>query len=246
MGVFDTLTVTDQSLKIDSLVNYLNGLDGISASESTETYNDTEYTGALFYVDGTNIQGFFGYNDDKKITYAFLKNGDIYYVNGSRGQTGDSCYTGTLYITSYIGDGCKVISIGDDHYKDGYASSTKEGFEFAVVETTKSKILVGYLRNNTSSFQDIASLTYEDVSDVARVNFTYTNMFPYSAPAGTLDFLAQAYFVNGGVRKHTTEAMKECSELILLSTASLPAPLGNHVAIGTHCIVPITEEGGNE
>lgn len=240
MGVFDTKVITTTVLndRVSSLVNDLDSLDGISAEQSSETYSDVEYVGALFTLDGTNVSGFFGYNDNLKVSFSWIKNGDIYLVEkGTRGSGSGS--SGNLTINSYIDEGCKLVSLTDAH-------TDNDGLQFALVETIKGDILVGYRRFQSTSFQDISSMTFENIADTGRTQYSYTNMFPYAAAAGTLDFLAKAYFVNNGVRKYTTEAMKECSTVTLLSTVSLPAPLGNHVAIGTHCIVPITEEGGDE
>ena len=128
--------------------------------------------------------------------------------------------------------------------------STHCGIEVAIVNVSNSNVLVGYKVNTSNpvqQFVDISELTFENVSDSARIQYSYTNMFPYESNPGTLDFLAQSYFVNNGVRVYMSDLLKECSTLSLLTTASLPYPLGNHIAVGAHCIVPITvEEGGNE
>ena len=122
------------------------------------------------------------------------------------------------------------------------SNSTANGVEIIYVKTTDNKYLVGYYRHSTQNvyFVDIASLTFEDVSDNARLLYTYTNMFPFSAVDGTLDFLSHAYFIDeNSYKKFTSDLLKECSTVSLLSTASLPYPLNNHLAIGTHCIVPL-------
>ena len=112
--------------------------------------------------------------------------------------------------------------------------------------TDAGKTLIGYGGNTTNTeMVDISTLTFEDVTDTARIAYTYTNMFPYEADSGSLDFLAQAYFVNGGVRKFTSTILKECSTVSILSTGSMPNPLPFHFAIGAHCLVPL-DQGGNE
>lgn len=243
MGVYKTTIIdAEASQKIANLVAYLNDLDDISAVEGTIEISSTTYTGAEFSFDNTLINGFFGINNDGTASAVWLKNGDTYLVEPTVNGHGFS-NPGDISIHSYIDEKCKILSIRD-------IDTTHNGIEAAVVEVNNSNTLVGYLVNTTNPIQqfvDISSLTFENVSDTARTQYTYTNMFPYEANPGTLDFLAQSYFVNNGVRAYISDLLKECSTLSLLSTASLPYPLGNHLAIGAHCIVPITvEEGGNE
>ena len=234
MGVYNNVVIsTGHDDRINSLVNYLNNLSGISAESAEETFDEVDFTGALFSIDNTDIQGYFGYNNDTTVTYTWLKNGDIYLV--SQRKRGSST-AGNLTIHSYVEDGCLLISLYDSH-------TDADGIEFALVRTTNSSNLIGYKRFDSAAFQDISGLTFENILDTARIQYTYTNMFPYAAATGTIDFLAQAFFVNNGIRKYTTTILKECSTVTLLSTVSLPAPLGNHVAFGAHCIAPV--EGGD-
>jgi len=236
MGVYNSVVVsTGHDDRINSLINYLNNLSGISAESAEETFNEVDFTGALFSIDGTNIQGYFGYNSDTTVTYTWLKNGDIYLLSQRKRGSGTA---GNLTIHSYIEDGCSLISLYDSH-------TDADGLEFVLVRTTNSSNLIGYKRFDSATFQDISGLTFENILDTARIAYSYTNMFPYEAPPGTLDFLAQSYFVNNGIRKYTSTVLKECSTVTILSTVSLPTPLNNHLAIGAHCIVPI-DEGGNE
>ena len=236
MGVYNNVVIsTGLEDRVNSLVNYLNSLSAITAEAASETYDEVEFTGALFYLDNVNIHGFFGYDSTLKLTFIWLINGESYLIpkeiRGSTFQT-----AGVLTIHSYIGDGCVLISMYDSH-------STNDGIEFMLVNINDSVSLIGYKRLTSAAFLDIDSLYFENVADVSRIQYTYANMFPYYATAGTLDFLAQAYFINNNIRRFTTSVLKECSTVSLLSTVSLPAPLGNHLAIGAHCIVPITEGG---
>lgn len=234
MGVYNNVVIsTEYEDRINSLVNYLNNLNGISAEVAEETFEDVDFKGALFSIDGTNIQGYFGYNSTITTTCTWLKNGDIYLLSQRKLGSGTA---GNLTIHSYIEDGCLLISLYDSH-------DSEDSIEFALVRTTNSSNLIGYKRFDSAAFQDISELIFENILDTARIQYTYTNMFPYSAVVGTIDFLAQAFFVNNGIRKYTTTILKECSTVTLLSTASLPAPLGNHIALGAHCIAPV--EGGD-
>lgn len=243
MGVYNTVTIstTDKDEQYASIINYLNSLDGITA----EMYTDEDWdlgtygnpTGVRFTFDGTNISGFYAYYRDMYYTAACAKNGETYLLKYS--NTPYTSYSG-ITIHSYIDDNCKIISMKSN-------LSDRTGLMIVLLTIGEIK-LVGYKAwdGNSNSFTDISGLTFEDVNDDIRIPYTYTNMFPYAAPAGTLDFLNQAYFVNGSnVKKFTTEFLKECSAVNLLSSASLPAPLGNYLAIGAHCLAPLDEEGGN-
>jgi hypothetical protein len=102
--------------------------------------------------------------------------------------------------------------------------------------------LIGYKELLTDSqYVDISTLTFEETSDLSRTQFSYTNMFQYTSVSGSLDYLGQAYFVNGNnLKKFTTDILRECSTVTLLSTASLSD--GNWLAIGAHCLAPLDSE----
>ncbi len=248
MGVYNSITITSDDLetRLNSLVAYLNSLDGITA----ERYNDEDWDigwdpgypqGVKYSFDGTNISCFFGYYRGLIYTAEGVLKDDAYIF-----KTTHSPYNPTttdLVVHSYIDENCKLITI-----KDAY--SLRGGLTTVLLTIGNTK-LIGYNSFSTASdditFLDISSLTFEEISDSVRIPYTYTNMFPYAAPIGQLDFLNQAYFVNGNnVKKFTTELLKECSTVNLLSSASLPAPLGNFIAIGAHCLAPLDPEGGNE
>ena len=248
MGVYNSITITsgDLETRLDSLATYLNSLDGITA----ERYNDEDWDigwdpgypqGVKYSFDGTNISCFFGYYREMIYTAEGVKKDDAYIL-----KTTHAPYvpTGTpLVVHSYIDDNCKLITIKD--------TCPDRGGLTTVMLTIGNTKLVGYksfyTASNNVTFVDISSLTFEEISDPVRIPYTYTNMFPYAAPAGQLDFINQAYFVNGNsVKKFTTDLLKECSAVNLLSSASLPAPLGNFIAIGAHCLAPLDEEGGDE
>lgn len=236
MGVYNNISIsnTDAETRATSLANYLNNLDNVSAELTTETVSDVDYIGAAFSIDGSNITGFFGFNTGSTGTYKYLMNGDIYLIQAEASTTGTA---GVAYVHSYIDDACVLLSMYDSH-------TTPDGIQVMLVDISGGMKLVGYKALTSAEFADISSLTFENVADSARIAYSYTNMFPYEAAPGTLDFLAQSYFVNNGIRKYTSTVLKECSTVTILSTVSLPTPLNNHLAIGAHCIVPI-DEGGN-
>lgn len=238
MGVYNTVQFpADISTKCTCMVAYLNNLDGVSA----ELSEDEGTTGFKFYLDGTEIVGYFGYTTDNHGTRMWLKNGDINLIAPYVSET----YGGQrpLTVHSYIDDNLILISFRDHE-------EIRFGLEVALLTIDGSTKLVGYARHTSTSgnpptFLDISSLTFEKIDDPVRTPLTYTNMFPYAASAGTLDFLAKGYFVNNGVRKYASEFIKACSTVNLLSTASLPYPLNNHLAIGAHCLAPL-DDGGEE
>lgn len=236
MGVYNrAIFSTSESERIASLIVYLNNLNSeestiISAEEGTLKIDGTTYTGASFELAGTDISGFFGYNG-LSYTACCLKNGDNELIpNTARNNSSET----NLAVNTYIDDNCIYIAIND-------LQANKTGLELMLLNISSSKVLIGYKELNTADeIADISTLIFEDISDTARVQYTYTNMFPYVAISGTIDFLAQSYFVNGGVKKFQSNLLRECSTVTIKSTVSLPD--GNYIALGAHCLAPRDDE----
>ena len=236
MGVYSTATLPTASVssRVNSMSEWFDALDGVSSEVDTYTYNSEEYTGAKITLENTLIEVFFGLKtSDDKDTVIYVKNGET-FINGPINRT-DSGSSSNVILNAYIENGCILLS--GRHVGFG-------GFEIVYTTTTESRNLIGY--NSTSIYEaniaDISTLTFEDTEDSARIQYTYTNMFPFYAVSGSLDLLSEGYFVNGGVKAFVSDILKECSTVSLLSTASLPRPLNNHLAIGAHCIVPLDDE----
>ena len=238
MGVYNTVEFASAvATKAAGMVEYLNTLNGVTA----EAHEEEGTTGFLFSLDTTDIVGYYGWTPDRATRY-WLKNGDNYLIP----VKSESTYGGQAAFTvhSYVDDNLILISFRD---RQAY----REGMEFALLTIGNTRI-IGYKANtahqeNPPTYLDISELTFEEIGDAVRITYGYTNMFPYAAPIGQLDFVNQAYFVNGNnVKKFTTSFLKECSIVNLLSSASLPSPLGNFIAIGAHCLAPLDPEGGNE
>lgn len=242
MGVYNNLNIstTDITQRATLAAAFLNEFDGITAEVYEYEYNSNTFVGVHFSFDGTNVEGFYGYRDSCYYGCGWYRNGDIYYINPFQEGRRDEGVGSAFIIYAYSDSHCKLVSLKDN-------SRWRSGIEVITVTDTPSNELIGYYKYSeiVDTFVDISSLTFEKIDDPVRIPLSYTNMFPYSAPAGTLDFLAKGYFVNNGVRKYSSELMKECSTVSLLSTVSLPYPLNNHLAIGTHCIVPL-DDGGEE
>ena len=237
MGVYDNaIYTTSESERINSLIGYLNNLNTdeltvISAESGTLEISGNTYTGASFSLTGTNISGFFGYSG-LTATACYLKNGDNYLIpETARSYTGDT----NLSVHSYVDKDCVLISIND-------LNSSRTGLEFVLLNTSDSKRLIGYKELLTDfQYVDISTLVFEELSDASRTQFSYTNMFLYAASIGKLDYLGQAYFVNGNnLKKFTADILRECSTVTLLSTASLVD--GNWIALGAHCLAPLDSE----
>lgn len=238
MGVYNTVEFdSDIATKAAGMVEYLNALNGVTAEAAEEEGT----TGFLFYLDNTNVVGYFGWASDGATRY-WLKNGDDYLIPVSSESTSGAQQAFTVH--SYVDDNMILISFRDHQ-------SYREGMEVALLTVGNTR-LIGYKANtvhqeNPPTYLDISDLVFEEISDAIRIKYVYTNMFPYAAPIGQLDFVNQAYFVVNGtnVKKFTTEFLKECSIVNLLSSASLPTPLGNYLAIGAHCLAPLDSEGGD-
>lgn len=236
MGVYNNtlITTTDLEDRVSSLVEYLDALTWLDAESSSVEVSDVTYSGAKFTISGTNIEGFFGYNDSLAATATYLKKGDIYL--SELGINTDSGLVGSVNIHSYTDEKCKIIAIDD-------TNSSRRGIEFILIDAKDSTKLIGYkvLLAETNHFADISDLVFENVSDASRQPYSYTNMFPYVADDGYIDFLAQAYFVNANIIKQfETDILRECSEVTLLSTVSLQ--YSNYLAIGAHCLAPLDNE----
>lgn len=239
MGVYRTAQFpADASAKIISMAAYLNSLDGVTAEVTT----DAGYSGFKFYLDDTDIVGFYGYTEPMRGSYFWLKNGDTYLIPITAPGTYEGQYAMTVH--SYVDEKLILFSFRDHQAYRG-------GMEVALLSVDNTR-LIGYKantveQNNSPTFLDISTLIFEEITDVARVPHTYVNMFPYVANPGTVDFVPQAYFVTGNnIKAYTSDLLKECSTVTLLSTVSLPSPLGACVALGTHCIAPLDNLGGEE
>lgn len=240
MGKFYTanFTVEDSTSRVTSISEWFNNLDGITSEVIDYEYSGSTYKAAKITIDNTSIEALFG---AKTIaahdTVVYVKNGDIYLINNTLPSGFDSG-TGAVNAYAYIHENIVLIGI---KYMANRISGTNNGIEILYLKTSENKYLIGYYRNGTNDgFVDISSMTFEDLSDSSRTPYTYANMFPYYADGATLDFLTNAYFKNGlNYKSFTSDILKECSTISLLSTASLPEPLGPHLAIGAHCIVPV-------
>lgn len=242
MGKFYSATIIEDNptLRGTRLTNWFSQFEGITVELYEFELNVNEhYIGPKITVDGTDIEIFLGIHPNAVTwSYVWVKNNIVpegatrieYKASGGGNNFG-------VVATAYIDENCIVLS----------ACQNVNGFEVIIPKTSNGKRLLGYGRisigsiSGTNYFLDASSLTYEEVTDTARARYTYTDMFPFVAIAGTIDFTNEAFFVNGiGYKSFITETLKECSAVSLLSTQSLPT--GNCVALGAHCLAPLDEE----
>lgn len=243
MGKFYSATIIEDNptLRGTRLTNWFSQFEGITVELYDFEFNQNEhYIGPKITVDGTDIEIFLGIHPSAITwSYVWVKN-NIVPESASRMEykaAGGGSNFG-IVATAYIDENCIILS----------ACQNVNGFEVIIPKTSNDKRLLGYGRisigsiSGTNYFLDASSLTYEEVTDTARVPYKYTNMFPYVATAGTIDFTNEAFFINGAdYKSFITETLKECSTVSLLSTQSLPT--GNCVALGAHCLAPLDEEG---
>lgn len=240
MGKFYTanFTVEDPTSRATSISEWFNNLDEITSELIDYEHNDSTYKAAKITIDGTPIEVLFGVKTaDAKDTVVYAKNGDIYLINNIL-PSGPDSGIGVVNTYAYIHENIVLIGI---KYMTHYPVAANNGIEVLYLKTLENKYLIGYYRNGTNDgFIDISSMTFEEISDSSRTPYTYANMFPYTATPPSLDFLTKAYFKNGlDYVSFTSDILKSCSVMSLLETASLPDPLGPHMAIGAHCIVPV-------
>jgi len=247
MGKFydAAITTTDPIARATSISEWFNNLDGVSSELIDYTYSGNTYKSANITIDGTDIEMLFGLLNNRvgtSVVHAY--NGEAalisdYYITGTDGTVTDA----KLY--AYIDDNCILLSA----FQSNSYNPSDVGIQVVYLKTSDNKHLVGYtalsnaITGRNVDFADISLLTYEDVDDTARIPYKYTNMFPYVAAAGTIDFITKGFFVDGNQYKQfETEALRECSTVTLLSGQSLPT--GNCVALGAHCLAPADEEEG--
>ena len=232
------ITATDPQEIAESVSNFFNDLDGVTSEVIEYTYNSNTYYTADIKIDGTDIEMYCGYRMDgeQPVYISKVINDDITYLSDYTIQHYNEAVK--KVVSAYIDNDCIMI------YCYTKIRNSWNGTQVMHIKTSNNKYLVGYYRKTDSAndynFFNISNLTFEDLDDTARITYTYTNMFPYTAIAGTIDFLAQSYFVNNGVRKFQSNLLRECSTVTLGSTASLPD--GNYIALGAHCLAPLDEE----
>lgn len=243
MGKFysASIAVTDATARVTSISNWFNNLEGVSSELVDYTYNSVTVRAAKITIDDTDIEILFGLvpsHYGTSIVHVF--NTEDKKLIPDSCETGNDGTTTNAQLYAYIDDNCVLLSL----YQSNTYNPTTNGFQVVYVKTSDDKHLVGYFRfsaRNSDMYADMPTLTFEDVDDSARVPYNYTNMFPYVATAGTIDFTNEAFFVDGNnVRAFSTEALKECSTVTMLSTQSLPT--GNCVALGAHCLAPLDDE----
>ena len=227
------ITVRDPQALAESISNFFNNLDGVTSEVIEYTYSSNTYYTADIKIDGTDIELYCGCQGSLTFLTKLI-NGDITYLSDRTNSHSDAPKT---IVSAYIDDACIML------YCYSQIRFDVQGIQVMYVKTSDDKRLVGYNRYITGvydyNFLDISTLTFEDLADTARIPHTYTNMFPYTAVAGTIDFTNEGFFINNGIRKFSTTALKECSTVTLGSTQSLP--VGNCIALGAHCLAPLDE-----
>ncbi len=247
MGKFYSAVITtmDPTARATSISEWFNNLDGVSSELIDYTYSGNTYKSANITIDGTDIEMLFGIKSNSigtSVSHAYNGSADLisdYY------RTGDDGNTLPAKLYAYIDDNCILLSA----FQSNSYNPADSGIAVVYLKTTDNKHLVGdiTLSNDTTGrhveFADISSrdFTFEDVDDTSRIPYKYTNMFPYTAIAGTIDFINQGFFVDeNSYKKFETDALKECSTVVLLSTQSIST--GNCIALGAHCLAPLDEE----
>jgi hypothetical protein len=246
MGKFYSATIIEDNptLRGTRLANWFSQFEGITVElYDFELTQNEHYIGPKITVDGTDIEIFLGIHPNATTwSYVWVKN-NIIPEGATRLEykAAGGGYNFGVVATAYIDENCIVLS----------ACQNFNGFEVIIPKTSNDKRLLGYGRigigniSGTNYFLDASSLTYEEITDTARVPYKYINMFPYNAEAGTIDYTVGGIFVDGAQFKHfKSEALVECSTVSLLTTQSLI--IGNCIALGTHCLAPLDMEEEEE
>ena len=242
MGVYNNElipnTVTDASTRINGITEFFNPLSGVTAETVEYLYNDVNYIGSKITIDGTNIEAFFGHKlNDAHYHLVYVKNDDIYYVPVTVTNYG-SQYD-DIVMHSYVDQNCIVLSV---------VQKVRNGFIINYIKTDDNRHLIGYKQSSLNAvpyMENISALIFEDAASTSRTQYTFTNMFPYTAQTGYVDYMGQVYFVNNGIRRYSSTALRGCSKVSYVTTVSLTD--GQYVSLGTHCLALLdqeTEEGG--
>ena len=247
MGKFysATITTTDPTERATSISNWFNEFEGISSEVIDYEHDSNTYASANVSINDTNVGMLFGIkNNAVGTSVVHVNNGSDELIEDTVVSGANSSVTNAK-LYAYISEDCIMLSV----FQGNSYNPSYNGVEIVYVKTSDNKHLIGYyLLSTNSDFADISLLKFKDVADSVGLIHSYTNMFPFAAIAGQVDFLNQAYFVqaNPGTANATksfrVDVLRECSTVTLLSTVSLPYPLNNHLAIGAHCIVPLDDE----
>lgn len=242
MGKFyETLiTSTVKADRLAAIAEFMDALPGFTCEEESiilqyqswdAHWHDMTFNGIKFTIVDTNITGFYGIGDGYGNTAVYLKKGTVDLIPAVYHYSGTANVN--LSINTYVDDNCVEFAINSP-------TANFDGMEFIIAKDIN---LVGYLQllSDTSQYVDIASLVFENTDPTLRANYTYTDMFPYVATAGTIDFITKGFFKDANDYKvFETESLRECSTVTLLSTQSLST--GNYIAFGAHCLAPLDEE----
>ena len=238
-AVIDT---TDPIERAISISEWFNNLDGVTSELIDYTYSGNTYKSANITIDGTDIEMLFGIKNNSvgtSVSHAY--NGSTVLIPDFYKSGSDSAIL-PAKLYAYIDDNCILLSA----FQSNDYNPAESGIQVIYLKTSDNKHLVGYITlsydttGRNVEFADISLLTFEDVDDTSRIPYKYTNMFPYTAIAGTIDFINQGFFIDGNsYKKFETDALKECSTVVLLSTQSLST--SNCVALGAHCLAPLDD-----
>ena len=195
MGKFyETLTTsTVKADRLSAIAEFIDALPGFTYEEDSiilkyqswdSQWHDMTFNGIKFTVADTNITGFYGIGDGYGNTAVYLKKGTVDLISAAYHSDGSGGIN--LSINAYVDDNCVEFAINSPHNKF-------DGMEFIIAKDIN---LVGYLQlfSNTSQYVDIASLVFEKTDPTLRAKYTYADMFPYVATAGTIDFITKGFF----------------------------------------------------
>ena len=246
MGKFYTasISIADQQERATSISNFFNNIAGLTSNVIQKSYNTKLFYCADITIDNTDFELIYGTSDDSgsynaycELQYGTMENPYIETTATGNWQTND------FVMSAYVDNDFVALFI---HRAGNNSNHGPLGVEATYAAVNNNKNLIGYkavVDTNTSIdniFYDISGLVFYDVSDAGKVPYTYTNMFPYVATAGTIDFTNEAFFVNGAnIKSFISETLKECSTVTLCSTQSLP--VGNCIALGAHCLAPLDD-----
>lgn len=252
MGVIKNtlITDTDPSIRVNSINDWINEnlTEFVTSEVVEETVNDTLYICSKITINANEgIEILFGYEKEPPSThpncswalYSLKKDATTTIIDATEKHTSNN-NVADVAIYAYLDSSCVIFSINEKY-------NNKPGVEIVNLIISESEKLFGYANTatSTSNFTDISTLTYSQVNDVSNVPYSYSKMFQYTAPIPSIDFLGCAYFVNGnGYKSFKTEFLRECSYVDVSNLPTVSLTDGNYVAVGSHCLAPIEDQGG--
>jgi len=239
----ETWIVGTEKQFMAGLINYITGLDSrITCSSDV----DDEYSES----DLTHIPSF-NFSIDGKIAFTLTRpsalSNDVYtytvscnsvssspaFKTGNPAQR-DSVLPRALVVSSIISPYFILLSFGGFGYNGGYSNSNTN---------------IAYIDNNSKSYSSVISgigFSKDNIMNISGRTFyeidgetsgAFISRFAHAAPAGQIDYIKSAVYMNGSNKAFDTSAIYDSSTVSLGSIISLKD--GTYFVAGPHQLIKV-------